>query len=92
VAGSSLAPPFALCYLIPHSPRRSVLAVAHLVVVAAGGFGMKKVGRNLVAVAAIGTLVVGLVGCKKETAAERAAKQFDKATDNVKDAVKDLKK
>ena len=53
---------------------------------------MKKIGRSLVAVAAICTLAVGLVGCKKEGAAERAGKQLDKAGDDIKDAVKDLKK
>lgn len=53
---------------------------------------MKKIGTSLVAVAAICTLVVGLVGCKKEGAAERAGKQLDKAGDNIKDAVQDLKK
>jgi len=53
---------------------------------------MKKIGRSLAAVAAICTLVVGLVGCKKEGAAERAGKQLDKAGDDIKDAVKDLNK
>ena len=53
---------------------------------------MKNIGKSLVAVAAICTLVVGLVGCKKEGAAERAGKQLDKAGDNIKDAVQDLKK
>jgi hypothetical protein len=53
---------------------------------------MKKIGRSLVAAAAICTLVVGLTGCKKEGPAERAGKQLDKAGDNIKDAVKDLKK
>jgi hypothetical protein len=40
---------------------------------------MKRIGRSLLVVAAIGTLVVGLPGCKNETAEERAAKQLDKA-------------
>jgi hypothetical protein len=53
---------------------------------------MKKIGLSLVAVAAICMLVVGLVGCKKEGAAERAGKQLDKTGDNIKDAVQDLKK
>ena len=53
---------------------------------------MKKIGRSLAAVAAICMLVVGLVGCKKEGAAERTGKQLDKAGDDIKDAVKDLKK
>ena len=53
---------------------------------------MKKIGKSLVAVAAICTLTVGLIGCKKEGVAERAGKQLDKAGDNIKDAVKDLKK
>jgi poly(3-hydroxybutyrate) depolymerase len=47
---------------------------------------------SLVAVAAIFTLVVGLHGCKKEGAAERAGKQLDKTGDDIKDAVRDLKK
>ena len=53
---------------------------------------MKKIGRSLAAGAVICTLVVGLVGCKKEGAAERAGKQLDKAGDNIKDAVRDIKK
>ena len=53
---------------------------------------MKKIGMRLVAVAAVCTLALGLVGCKKEGAAERAGKQLDKAGDDIKDAVKDLKK
>ena len=53
---------------------------------------MRKIGRTLIAVAAICTLFVGLIGCKKEGGAERAGKELDKAGDNIKDAVKDLKK
>ena len=53
---------------------------------------LKKTGMSLAAAAAICTLVVGLSGCKKEGAAERAGKQLDKAGDNIKDAVQDLKK
>ena len=53
---------------------------------------MKKIGRGLVAAAAICTLVVGLAGCKKEGPGERVGKELDKAGDTVKDAVQDLKK
>ena len=53
---------------------------------------MKKISLGLVAAAAICTLVVGLVACKKEGPGERAGKQLDKAGDKVKDAVNDLKK
>jgi hypothetical protein len=53
---------------------------------------MKKIGRGLVAALAIGTLVVGLAGCKKEGPGERVGKEVDKAGEKVKDAVQDLKK
>ncbi|MHB8835033.1 MAG: hypothetical protein ACYC9Y_04915 [Candidatus Methylomirabilia bacterium] len=53
---------------------------------------MKKICRSLVAAAAVCTLAVGLIGCKKEGPVERAGKQLDKVGDNIKDAVNDLKK
>ena len=53
---------------------------------------MQKIGRGLVAAAAICTLVVSLAGCKKEGPGERVGKEIDKAGENVKDAVNDLKK
>jgi hypothetical protein len=52
----------------------------------------QKIGRGMVAAAAICTLVVGLAGCKKEGPGERVGKELDKAGENVKDAVKDIQK
>jgi hypothetical protein len=64
---------------------------------------MKNIGRIVVLALALGTLVVGWSGCKKEGPAEHAGKEIDRAADkagqqieragdNMKDAVKDLKK
>ncbi|HBG04265.1 MAG: hypothetical protein A2075_13735 [Geobacteraceae bacterium GWC2_58_44] len=64
---------------------------------------MMKINRSVVAALALGALVAGLSGCKKEGPAERAGKEIDrtaekagqqmeKAGDKVKDAVNDMKR
>lgn len=75
---------------VAHRPEYGMVQVTYNISPKEGQ--MKKIGRSLVAMAAICTLVVGMVGCKKEGAAERAGKQLDKAGDNIKDAVNDLKR
>jgi len=53
---------------------------------------MKRIGKVVIAAMAVGALVVGLAGCKKEGPVERAGKAVDKAGENIKDAVKDATK
>jgi hypothetical protein len=60
---------------------------------------MTKISRNIIAVLALGLLIVGVTGCKKEGPMERSGKEIDKAAektgdkiehagDKIKDAVK----
>jgi hypothetical protein len=60
---------------------------------------MTKLSRNIIAVLALGLLIAGVTGCKKEGPMERAGKEMDKAAektgdkieqagDKIKDAVK----
>jgi hypothetical protein len=60
---------------------------------------MTKISRNIIAAMAMGILVAGLSGCKKEGPMERAGKNMDNAAqkagdkieqagDKIKDAVK----
>jgi hypothetical protein len=64
---------------------------------------MKKVTRGIVVALALGALLTGLIGCRKEGPAERAGKaidksaekagqQVEKAGDAIKDSVNDMKK
>lgn len=64
---------------------------------------MKRINSMIVVALALGVLVAGMSGCKKEGPAERAGKeidrtaekaghQMDRAGDKVKDAIHDLKK
>jgi hypothetical protein len=64
---------------------------------------MFKSGKYVVTAFAMGILVAGLSGCKKEGPAEQAGKQIDKAVettgqqiekagDKIEDAAKDAKK
>jgi hypothetical protein len=64
---------------------------------------MKRSNSIIVVALALGALVAGMSGCKKEGPAERAGKeidrtaekadhQMDRAADKVKDAIHDLKK
>ena len=64
---------------------------------------MKRINSMIVVALALGALVAGMSGCKKEGPAERAGKeidrtaekadhQLDRAGDKVKDAIHDLKK
>jgi len=64
---------------------------------------MIKFGKYVATAFAIGILVAGLSGCKKEGPAEQAGKQIDKAVettgqqiekagDKIEDAAKDAKK
>ena len=64
---------------------------------------MMKIGKTLVAALALGSLVAGFSGCKKEGPAERAGKALDqsaekagreveKAGDKIKGAIDDMKK
>lgn len=64
---------------------------------------MMKISRSVVVALALGALISGMSGCKKEGPAERAGreidesaekagKQIEKAGDKMKDAINDLKK
>ena len=64
---------------------------------------MKRINSMIVVALALGALVAGMSGCKKEGPAERAGKEIDRtaekaghemdrAGDKVKDAIHDLKK
>jgi len=64
---------------------------------------MIKITRGIVALLMLSTLVMGMLGCKKEGPAERAGKEMDRAAekvgdqvenagDKMKDVVNDLKK
>lgn len=64
---------------------------------------MMRTNRNIVVALALGALLTGLSGCKKEGPAERtgreidesaekAGQQIEKAGDKMKDAINDLKK
>jgi hypothetical protein len=63
---------------------------------------MKRISSILMVALALGTLVAGMSGCRKEGPAERAGKEIDQTTEKaghqlektgnkVKDAIKDLK-
>lgn len=60
---------------------------------------MTKITRNIIAAVALGMLIAGVSGCKKEGPLERAGKEIDRAAektgekiekvgDKIKDAVK----
>lgn len=64
---------------------------------------MMKISRNVVIVLALGALIAGISGCKKEGTAERAGKEIDKsakkagqeiekAGEKMKKAIHDMKK
>jgi predicted small lipoprotein YifL len=46
---------------------------------------MTKLGKSVVAVVLMCTLIVGLSGCKKEGPLERAGKKVDKAVEDIKE-------
>jgi len=53
---------------------------------------MTKITRNIITAVALGMLIAGVSGCKKEGPLEKAGKEIDRAAEKTGDKIKDAVK
>jgi hypothetical protein len=55
-------------------------------------YPMTKITRNIITAVALGMLIAGVSGCKKEGPLEKAGKEIDRAAEKTGDKIKDAVK